>query len=613
VAKPGEVRIVSLEGHWSYVEWKKCTCNVSPYPTIIFASRFFLLRALSFGSVFVLLAALGCKDRKASDTLQSLDAGSSSTVPTHPTAPPLFQFVNVTKDWSVDFTYRNGESRDEFTILESLGGGVGVIDFDRDGFQDLFCPGGGDFIDKKIVGLPSELFRNLEGKKMKAVGVEAANGLIANHYSHGAFIADFDGDGFSDVLVTGFGGLQLWQNQGDGTFRECHAECGLRDTQWSSAAGWGDFDNDGDLDLYVAHYVNWSFENHPYCRRPGSTERDICPPRSYDGIPDILYTNNGDGTFTDATQQYGMLSDPTSKGLGVLIADFDGNGFVDVYVANDTTNNFYYANSGKQPFEEIATIAGVAADKAGIPNGSMGLDVIDHDQNGRPEIWVTNYEREDFALYRNEGKNAFLHVSDIMGLNVLGGLFVGFGTCTADFDLDGREDILVNNGHVIRFPTASPRKQHPILMAAKEKRFVNVAFPADSFMMEPHDGRGLALADLDQDGDLDPVFSCMNSPLSILNNRSPEKLNWLQVRLIGTRSARDAIGASVTAQIGDRKLMRIRKGGGSYMSTSQEALAWGLGNHSSVDKLTVTWPSGTQTVIENVASNQLLTIVESIQ
>lgn len=535
-----------------------------------------------------------------------------SSAPSLPDPQSTFRLVNSTEQWGVDFVYRNGENRDEFTILESVGGGVGVLDFDRDGFPDLFCPGGGDFVDKQILGLPSQLFRNVAGKRFSPVGIQAADGFSDKLYSHGAFVGDYDSDGFSDVLVTGFGGLQLWRNQGDGTFSERHVECELVDKQWSSAAGWGDFDNDGDLDLYVAHYVNWSFDNHPYCRRPSSTERDICPPRSYDGVADILYINNGDDTFSDASQLYGLRTDATSKGLGVLIADFDRNGFVDIYVANDTTNNFYYINNGQPPFEEIATIAGVAADKAGIPNGSMGVDVIDPDENGRIDIWVTNYEREDFALYRNEGKNAFLHVSDIMGLNVLGGLFVGFGTCTADLDLDSREDILVNNGHVIRFPTASPRKQHPILMAAKEKRFVNVSFPANSYMMEPHDGRGLAVADLDQDGDLDPIFSCMNSPLTILANECPDSAQWLQVRLVGTRSTRDAIGASAFVSIGGRTLMRVRRGGGGYMSTNQEALSWGLGDHSKVDKLTIVWPSGSTTILENIASNQLLTIVEPL-
>jgi hypothetical protein len=358
--------------------------------------------------------------------------------------------------------------------------------------------------------------------------------------------------------------------------------------------------------------VNWSFENHPYCAGPAAGQRDICPPREYDGLPDTLYISNQDGTFRDASSEWKLRTDATSKGLGVLIADFDGNGHTDVYVANDTTNNFLYYNTGNSTFEESATTAGVAADKSGIPNGSMGVDLLDFNHNGRIDIWVTNYEREDFALYRNEGQGAFLHVSDIMGLNVLGGLFVGFGTVSADFDLDGKEDILVNNGHVILYPTASPRKQRPVAMHAEDKRFVRATFDDSSYMMEPHDGRGLAVADIDNDGDLDPIFSNMNSPLSILRNNTSEGVNWLQVRLIGTSSNRDAIGAVAIAEVDGKSLQRVRKGGSSYMSTNQETLSWGLGKAKMVNKLEVRWPNGKVSNLSAVPANQLVTIVEPI-
>lgn len=521
-----------------------------------------------------------------------------------------FQLTDVTNQWGVDFSYRNGEDQGHYAILESLGGGVAVLDFDRDGRPDLFCPGGGTFEEEVPVGFPGQLFRNLDGVEMLAVADVAGEGFPARCYNHGAFAADFNNDGFPDVLVTGYGGLHLWQNQGDGTFIEVHSQVGLDDRQWSSAAAWGDFNNDGALDLYVAHYVDWSFDNHPFCRGRSAEERDICPPREYAGLPDTLYLSNQDGTFRDATEQSQLRGD--GKGLGVLVADLDNNGFVDIYVANDTTDNFLYANDGSAALREIATIAGVATDKTGVPNGSMGVDLLDFNQSGRPDIWVTNYEREDFALYRNEGPSAFLHVSDIAGLNVLGGLFVGFGTVCADLDLDGQEDILVNNGHVIIHPTASPRAQLPLVMLADNRRFQRMPFEAGSYMMSPHEGRGLALADLDGDGDLDAIFSNLNAPLAILRNDLSSPSNWLQVHLVGTRSARDAIGAAATVTVGDRQLMRIRKGGGSYMSTSQEALAWGLGEAQRVEKLTVRWPSGTKTVLENIDVNQTLILVEPL-
>lgn len=576
-------------------------------------SRAVVSLVLMAGGTFLVVASVGCNRDSAVDRADeaavSSPIGVSPQSPTPP-QPASFRLTDVTSDWGVDFVYRNGEDQAQYTILESLGGGVAVIDFDRDGRPDLFAPGGGSFENETTYGLPGELFRNIDGVRMVAVGAAAGEGFPSRVYSHGAFVADYNNDGFSDILVTGYGGLQLWQNQGDGTFMEVHESVGLDDQKWSSAAAWGDFNNDGALDVYVAHYVDWSFQNHPFCRGRTAEERDICPPREYSGLPDSLFLSNGDGTFRDVTQEWGLRGD--GKGLGVVAADFDGNGHVDIYVANDTVNNFLYSNDGSGNLRETANVAGVATDRVGVPNGSMGVDLLDYNGSGRPDIWVTNYEREDFALYRNEGRGAFLHVSDIAGLNVLGGLFVGFGTVCADMDLSGPEDILVNNGHVILYPTASPRAQLPLALVGDNQRFRRVMFEDDNYMMQPHEGRGLALADIDGDGDLDAIFSNLNAPLAILRNDVTSPANWLQVRLVGTRSARDAIGATVVASVQGVDRLRIRKGGGSYMSTSQEALAWGLGDAKTVDRLTIRWPSGTETVLENVPANQTLVLVEPV-
>lgn len=574
---------------------------------------------LYYVALIAFFTVLGCKQPNTpiDSKGKSMASEQASSAKIEPSS---IRLTEVTSDVGLSFVYRNGEDQNQSTILESLGGGVGVLDFDLDGWPDLFFPGGGTFENQSVVGKPGELFRNDRGRQFVPVGIHAATGFASQRYTHGAFVADYNNDGFADILVTGYGGLQLWENHGDGTFREVHEESRLLDPAWSSGAGWGDFNNDGVLDLYVAHYVNWSFDNHPFCQGPAHGQRDICPPRSFEGLADTLYLGVGDGTFRDATDEWQLRNDG-SKGLGVLIADFDSNGFVDVYVANDTTNNYLYSNSGSAPFQEIASLAGVAADKAGIPNGSMGLDVCDFNQNGRPDIWVTNYEREDFALYRNEGSNAFLHVSDISGLNVLGGLFVGFGTVCSDLDLDGREDIVVNNGHVILFPTASPRKQKPVVMVSKGRRFERTVFPENSYFQQSHDGRGLVTIDFDNDGDMDLVFSNMNAPAAILRNDTIESTSanqagggpdkhWLQVGLVGIESNRTAIGAKVKVEANGMVLCRFKKGGGSYMSTSQDELSWGLGANAEIDSITVDWPSGKQTVLQNIKANQKLLVIE---
>lgn len=563
-------------------------------------------RLLPVWSAALLVTIGGCRSESTSPSL-AVDGANSAELASA-TAVGSIQLKEVTDDTGVVFEYRNGEEANHYAILESLGGGVGIVDFDRDGRPDLFCAGGGSFAGETVLGLPGGLFRNLGGLQMHDVSAPAGEGFASRCYSHGVVAGDYNNDGFDDVLVTGYGGVQLWENRGDGTFAEVHAEVGLDDASWSSAAAWADLNGDGHLDLYVAHYVNWSFENHPFCRGRHPDERDICAPREFAPLPDVFYFNNGDGTFRDATAEVGLRND--GKGLGVLAADLDLDGHVDIYVANDTTENFLYINDGSGKLKELARFSGVAADHSGIANGSMGVDLLDFDHSGRPDIWVTNYEREDFALYRNEGSGAFLHVSGIAGLNVLGGLFVGFGTVCADFDLDGDEDILVNNGHVIRYPTASPRHQLPLVLESRNSRFQRLQYPSDSYLGTAHEGRGLAAGDLDGDGDLDPVFSSLNAPVAVLRNDAPQGAQWLQVELIGTVSNRDAIGAVATLRTSGKSLVRHKKSGGSYLSTNQNMLFWGLGDAAEIESLHIRWPSGRESVIERPTPGQRLRVVE---
>ncbi len=501
------------------------------------------------------------------------------------------EFADVTASYGVHFSYENGEEAGQNAILESLGGGVGIFDYDLDDRLDLFLPGGGGFGPKpSVVGRSSVLFRQVTGEHFEDRS-ESAGILIAKQYSHGVAIGDSDNDGFPDVLVTGYGSVTLWRNQGDGTFADATAESGLSDRMWSSSAAWGDIDGDGALDLYLAHYATWSFENHPRCNGAQPGVVDVCPPRRFDGLDDSLFLGNGDGTFRDGSRDAGLK--PRGKGLGVILIDIDQDQDLDVYVANDTDDNFLYLNDGHGRLSEVGMISGTAVDDKASPNGSMGVSALDYNGDGLPDLWVANYEDETFALYQNMGEAQFTHSSTRAGIGAIGTLFVGFGTVCGDFDADGDEDIAVANGHVIHHPINAPVRQEPLLLTNEQKKqFSRVSFPANSYFSTPHKGRGLAQGDLDNDGDLDLVFANSNEPAAIQQNKTPTSGKWLKIRLVGTASPRDGTGARIILRTSKSELLRHAFGGGSYLSASDRAVHFGYGSDETPESVTVYWPSG---------------------
>jgi hypothetical protein len=561
-------------------------------------------------------------------------------------APLPGYFEDVTTGSGFAFTYRNGEEAGHAAILESLGGGVALLDYDGDGLLDIFLTGGGHFDgpDKKqIKGYPCKLFKNLGGFKFKDVTADAGLDPLALaepwFYTHGCAVADYDNDGWPDLLVTGYGRLALFHNVSDGKggrrFEDVTRKAGLNDSLWSTSAAWADLDGDGFPDLYVCHYVNWSFANNPQCKDySDQTQSDVCPPKAFRALPHALYHNNGDGTFTEVSVPAGLRvprseaayaelahlgpkacerlrqadqAKDYGKGLGVLIADLDDDGRPDIYVANDTSGNFLYLNrggskkgNGALSFEEVAVDRGVAYDDAGTPTGSMGVDAADYNGAGTLSLFVTNYQHEVHALYRNRGKGQFLFASRSAGIAALESVYVGFGTGFLDFDLDGHEDIFISNGHVVHHPPPPVEvKQLPLLLRndrrpadkPHEVAFDNVSARAGPYFQLPHLGRGAALGDLDNDGRMDIILNPMNEPAVLLRNQHHSGHHWLGVQLVG-RPCRDAVGARLELDVGGRTLLRTIKGGGSYLSSGDRRLIFGLGRRDKIGRLTVRWPSG---------------------
>ncbi|HEV3021988.1 MAG TPA: VCBS repeat-containing protein, partial [Pirellulales bacterium] len=442
-------------------------------------SRFARGLALSVFIAAGLTAAYWGHGRSGRSGVDTAPADRPTSTAAVARGPPILALSDVMRTSGFEFTYDNGRAAGRHVILECLGGGVGTFDYDGDGRWDLFCPGGGQYRPHgEITGLRSALFRNLGDWKFEPV-TAPSGAARAPYYTHGCCAGDFNSDGFTDVLVTGYGGLQLFQNQGDGRFIEVREQAGLFDDSWITSAAWGDLNGDGHPDLYLAHYVDWLPAEGRDARDFGQGHAEVCLPRRFNPLPDAVYYSNGDGTFRDATSAAGFVVEPSicGKGLGVVLGDVDLDGDVDVYVANDTDPNFLYLNQGSGVFQEVGLLHGAACDAIGKPTGSMGVDLGDYDGDGLPDIFVSNFENETFSLYRNEGAAHFLHVSQATGIMALGRLYVGWGTLFADVDRDGDEDLVVSNGHVFDFSGLAPNKQEPLLLMNERGQFVKAAFP----------------------------------------------------------------------------------------------------------------------------------------
>ncbi len=494
-------------------------------------------------------------------------------------------------------------------MIESNGGGVGFLDFDRDGRWDLFLPGGGRLTNDKLpIMVDNGLFRQEELLQFRnrASNAQAAAGVC---YSFGAAVGDYDSDGFADVFITGYDGQQLLRNQGDGTFEDATLRAGFQHRGWSSSAAWFDLENDGDLDLYIAHYGVWSPELDKRCFN-GQGEIDRCAPADFAGEPDELWVNEADGSFRNASDQLGSLA---HRGIGVVACDFDQDGDTDLYVSNDEDPNTFFDNNADGQLREISASSGTSLGSRSIVDGSMGLAVADFDGNLLPDFLVTNYQNEYCELYLNQGKQYFSLGTRSAGLMALGQAVVGWGTAFLDVDHDRDEDLLVIAGHTSRKPIRSSNLQKPYLLENLQgKRLMSIGESAGDFFQQVHAGRGTAIGDLDNDGDMDFVVSMVEQPVEILLNDSTALGNYLLIDLVGVQSNRDAVGAWVEADYGDEKRIKHRTGGGSYASSHASILHLGLGDAEVLPKLTIHWPGGTVQQVFDITANQHITVVEGL-
>jgi hypothetical protein len=530
------------------------------------------------------------------------DPGPDRLVPPSAGAPVSAPLVFRTQE--LPFQYERGETGAAWPV-ETTGGGVGILDFDGDGRLDLFFAQGGALIPERSPGpLADVLLRNQGGGRFEDISARA--GLVPKGYGQGVAVADYDGDGDPDVYVTRYGGNTLWRNEG-GQFTDVTAEAGVGVGLWSLGAAFADYDGDGDLDLFVANYLTFDSARAPFRRDPVTGSADYGMPAEFRGQPDVLFRNDGDGHFTDVTARAGVAG--AGRGMGVLATDFDGDGRIDVLVANDAESNALWRNRGDGTFEDIATDWGIAVNGQGLAEANMGIAHGDTDGDTLQDIVITHFFGEHHTLWRKEvlpsGRVLFEDRTHEAGLGVDSRPTTGWGIALADFDQDGALDMVVTNGHIRREPTQRyPYENPPLLWRnAGAGRFANVTTGAGDYFRSLHLGRGLACGDLDDDGDLDLVVVHHHARSVILWNETPHPGNWLLVTLRGRQPNRDAIGARLIARIGPRTLVRTVDGGGSYLSRSDPRAHFGLGEATSVDRLEVRWPSGRVATLSNLPVN----------
>jgi len=532
------------------------------------------------------------------------------------------QFVEVSRTAGIDsFRHVTGGEQKEY-IVESKGGGLAVLDYDGDGWLDIFLVSGATFedLERPPESIPRRnmLFRN--NRDWTFSDVTTAAGVTATGWGMGASACDYDNDGDTDLYVTFFGrGNVLYRNNGDGTFTDVTEKAGVAAGGWSTGSAWGDYDRDGDLDLYVARYIDFVREEVPakggsaFCQYKGVPVQ--CGPRGLKPLRDILYRNNGDGTFTDVTRQALGPEIPQYYGFTPLWVDVDNDGWLDLYVADDGTPNLLYRNRGDGTFEEIGALAGCAYSRDGLEQSSMGADFGDYNHDGWMDFFVTNFSDDYNTLYRNLGGGMFADATDEARILAVSWNMVSWGTKFFDYDLDGWADLFIATGHVYieadQWGMDTGYKQHPqVLRNQRDGTFKEVTEELGPDLLRKELGRGVAFGDMDNDGDVDVVVNNLDSHPGLFRCDTPPEANWILIKLEGTRSNRNGLGARVIVRAGGVEQVHEVHSSGGFLASSDPRAHFGLGSSEFISELEIRWPSGVVQKFRNIRSKQIIGVKE---
>jgi len=538
---------------------------------------------------------------------------SPSPSPTPPRPSGAIEFTDVTAEAGIRFKHNSGAFGKKY-LPETIGSGAAFLDYDNDGWQDILLVNSMDWPEnKKRRSFPALYHNNKDGT---FTDVTAQAGLGVEMYGIGVAIGDYDNDGNVDIYITCVGPNHLFRNLGGGKFVDMTKTAGVGDPGFSTSAAWFDYDNDGKLDLFVGNYVDWTPQTDQFCSLDGKN-KSYCTPQSYKGQSATLYHNRGNGSFENVTARAG-LNDPAGKTLGVALLDYDDDGWMDLFVANDTEPNKLYHNNHNGTFTDNAVIAGVAFSESGTARAGMGVDAADYDGSGRQSVVIGNFTNESIALYHNDGTGLFTDDAPASGIGKMSAQSLTFACFFFDYDLDGLLDIFAANGHVsddisVVQPTVKYAQPPHLFHNKGKKKFEEVTAKLGRALNRAIVGRGAAYGDFDNDGDLDLLITTNNGPARLLRNDNANQNDLLRVRTVGTRSNRDGIGAKVVVKTSKgRTVSEMVRTGSSYCSQSELPLTFGLGKPEDGTTLTVeiAWPSGQKDRIADVKPNQTITVQE---